>query len=172
MQLIDYKNLQKLMIYLKKCKNLEWGSVYIKDIEYSNLFDEDDDDSINIIEELIVNDAEKFSNYEDIITLDCEYKKFSLYFRIKILISDDNFLIYISYMPGNIDNKFNVLLTQLAYKWDSIVPGFLLFNYKDNISEVNLEDNNKNKFILIVKSLNMVMDKIEAVINEYKSQQL
>lgn len=169
--MLDYKNLQKLIIYLKKCINIKWNTVTIKNVEYQNLFDYDEDEQdekYNIIEELIINDNEMYSDYEDIIILECLSKikghNVKAIFRIKILISNDNFLIYISYVPGNARELHNIL-SQLGYQWESVVPGYLLYDHaKSNNNTVNLEEKDE-QYQYVLNSLKNTIKDISVKIN-------
>ena len=58
--MIDYNNQQKLIIFLKKCIDNNWSSVFIKDVTYENLLDnnDNDDDNYYLIDELTYDHVE------------------------------------------------------------------------------------------------------------------
>ena len=144
------------------------GDRYYQNVEYQNLFDYDEDkqdEKYNIIEELIINDNEGIQ-YEDIIIIKClsKIKGHNKSIRIKILISNDNFLIYISYVPGNARELHNIL-SQLGYQWESVVPGYLLYDHaKSNNNTVNLEEKDE-QYQYVLNSLKNSIKDISVKIN-------
>ena len=163
--MLTYKNLQKLIMYLKKCSQKSLNNIKIYNVEYQNLFD-DEDDKDNILLDLIINDDEMYSDYEDIIILDCNSlnkAKGIFYFRIKLLLSDDNFLIYISYVPGNSHDLHNIVSKE-DYKWESIVPGYLMLDFNDYKRNYDLKNNNV-VYEQIINSLNNTIKTIGSLIN-------
>ena len=107
-----------------------------------------------------------YSDYEDIIILEClslNKANVKAFFRIKILISDDNFLIYISYVR-EIHREFHNILSQLGYQWESVVPGYLLFDFKSNNNTVNLEEKDE-QYQYVLNSLKNSIKDISVKIN-------
>ena len=169
--MLDYINLQKLIIYLKSCIDKSWHSIHIINVEYLNLFDEDDDDDGIDLMETTINKNETYSDYEDILILDLKtkfqnYK--NLHFRIKIFFSSVNYLIYISYIPGDSKNLHNIISRSYSY-WDNTAPGYLLYNHRDknfqigDVSNEN-EDETSHKCVNVVKVINNVLKHVNFLI--------
>ena len=168
--MLDYNNLQNLIRYLKKCIGKTWHSLHIYDIDYQNLFDEDDDDGFDLIEKTI-NKDEMYSDYEDILILDLKtkLKNFKdLHFRVKIFFSRQNYLIYISYIPGDSKNLHDIISSSYS-DWDKIVPGYLIHNHRDKnfqireVSRLNIPETS-DKYIIVLKVINVVLKHINQLI--------
>tara|TARA_B100000963_G_scaffold255598_1_gene224209 strand:- start:610 stop:1155 length:546 start_codon:yes stop_codon:yes gene_type:complete len=168
--MLDYNNFQKLIIYLKSRIDKTWHSLHVNNVEYQNLFDEDDDDGIDL-RETTINKNETYSDYEDILILDLKtkFKKCKdLHFRIKILFSYVNYLVYISYIPGDSKNLHNIISRSYSY-WDNTVPGYLLHNHRDkkfqigDVSQQN-EHETSDKYVNVVKVINNVLEHVKILI--------
>ena len=168
--MLDYNNLQKLIIYLKSRIDKTWYSLHISNVEYQNLFDEEDDDEIDL-RGTTINKNETYSDYEDILILDLKTKfenNEDLHFRIKIFFSGVNYLIYISYIPGDSKNLHDIISRSYS-DWDNIVPGYLLHNHRDKkfqIGDVSHQNRNEtsDKYVNVIKVINNVLGHVNFLI--------
>ncbi|MDA9846886.1 hypothetical protein N9C10_03025 [Flavobacteriaceae bacterium] len=107
----NYIKLQHFLSYVNEQVNTTWHSTIIKHVEYEDNQEEDEE-------------------YEDMVVIDCVSKL--CYFRIKMLFSNDNVLVYVSYIPGD-SIKLHNSLQKLNLKWNINIPGYLIkkFNLKE-----------------------------------------
>ena len=124
----SYIKLQQFISKVNDRINIDWHSTIIKDIEYQDNEEEDEE-------------------YEDMVIIDCVSKL--NYFRIKMLFSADNLLVYVSYIPGD-SIKLHNSLQKLNLKWNIHISGYLI--QKFTLKELNNYEDSLDKVLFILNN--------------------